>query len=244
MEPVGDSSRGDRCSPRRSSCAAGQRVEIDFDGAGLPLAREAVRPDLPICEARRYEPTADDRGPRRQRLLRHLELDRPDAAEVEGLLSARRRASPRSGCASTRSTSRWWRWTRPSTRCRRSATPALWAERTPAHFVFNVKAFGLMTQHAVAAKSLPEPIRDMLPEETAAKARVYARDLPRGRAERGVGHVRRRRCGRSPTPASSARSCSSSRTGSRPAARTSPTCASSPSARRRSPRSSSAAPAG
>ena len=35
-----------------------------------------------------------------------------------------------------------------------------------------------MTQHAVAVKSLPEPIRDMLPEETAAKARVYARDLP------------------------------------------------------------------
>jgi uncharacterized protein YecE (DUF72 family) len=54
----------------------------------------------------------------------------------------------------------------------------LWAERTPENFVFNVKAFGLMTQHAVAVKSLPEPIRNMLPEETAAKARVYARDLP------------------------------------------------------------------
>ena len=26
---------------------------------------------------------------------------------------------------------------------------ALWAERTPDHFVFNVKAFGLMTHHAV-----------------------------------------------------------------------------------------------
>jgi len=55
----------------------------------------------------------------------------------------------------------------------------LWAERTPAHFVFNVKAFGLMTQHAVNTKSLPEPIRDMLPAETASKARVYPRDLPR-----------------------------------------------------------------
>jgi uncharacterized protein YecE (DUF72 family) len=54
----------------------------------------------------------------------------------------------------------------------------LWAERTPENFVFNVKAFGLMTQHAVAVKSLPEPIRDMLSEETAAQARVYARDLP------------------------------------------------------------------
>jgi uncharacterized protein YecE (DUF72 family) len=54
----------------------------------------------------------------------------------------------------------------------------LWAERTPEHFVFNVKAFGLMTQHAVAVKSLPEPIREMLPEEVAAKSRVYSRDLP------------------------------------------------------------------
>jgi uncharacterized protein YecE (DUF72 family) len=53
----------------------------------------------------------------------------------------------------------------------------LWAERTPDHFVFNLKAFGLMTQHAVATKSLPEPIREMLPEEAASKNRVYARDL-------------------------------------------------------------------
>jgi uncharacterized protein YecE (DUF72 family) len=54
----------------------------------------------------------------------------------------------------------------------------LWAERTPDHFVFNVKAFGLMTQHAVAVKSLPEPIREMLPADAASKARIYARDLP------------------------------------------------------------------
>jgi uncharacterized protein YecE (DUF72 family) len=55
---------------------------------------------------------------------------------------------------------------------------ALWAQRTPDHFVFNVKAFGLMTHHAVATRSLPEAIRDMLPEEAASKARVYPRDLP------------------------------------------------------------------
>jgi uncharacterized protein YecE (DUF72 family) len=54
----------------------------------------------------------------------------------------------------------------------------LWAERTPDHFIFNVKAFGLMTHHAVATKSLPEPIRNMLPEPVAGKARVYPRDLP------------------------------------------------------------------
>ena len=54
----------------------------------------------------------------------------------------------------------------------------LWAERTPAGFVFNVKAYGLMTQHAVATKSLPQSIRALLPEDVASKARVYARDLP------------------------------------------------------------------
>ncbi len=58
----------------------------------------------------------------------------------------------------------------------RNAT--LWAQRTPDHFVFNVKAFGLMTHHAVATRSLPEPIREMLPEATKSKARVYPRDLP------------------------------------------------------------------
>jgi uncharacterized protein YecE (DUF72 family) len=54
----------------------------------------------------------------------------------------------------------------------------LWAERTPEGFMFNVKAFGLMTHHAVATKSLPQNVRALLPEETAEKPRVYARDLP------------------------------------------------------------------
>jgi len=53
----------------------------------------------------------------------------------------------------------------------------LWVERTPERFTFNVKAFGLMTQHAVAVRSLPEPIRAMLPAAAAEKARVYSRDL-------------------------------------------------------------------
>ena len=54
----------------------------------------------------------------------------------------------------------------------------LWVERTPERFMFNVKAFGLMTHHAVAVRSLPEPIRAMLPPEAAEKSRVYSRDLP------------------------------------------------------------------
>src|ERR1035437_1730984 len=37
----------------------------------------------------------------------------------------------------------------------------LWAERTPADFSFNVKAFGLMTGHEVDERCLPESIRDL-----------------------------------------------------------------------------------
>jgi uncharacterized protein YecE (DUF72 family) len=54
----------------------------------------------------------------------------------------------------------------------------LWIERTPAHFVFNVKAFGLLTQHPVPPRGLPAAIKEMLPEETREKSRLYPRDLP------------------------------------------------------------------
>jgi uncharacterized protein YecE (DUF72 family) len=54
----------------------------------------------------------------------------------------------------------------------------LWNERTPAHFVFNVKAFSLLTQHAAEVRSLPEPVRERLTEEAREKRRVYPRDLP------------------------------------------------------------------
>ena len=52
---------------------------------------------------------------------------------------------------------------------------ALWVERTPAHFTFNVKAFSLMTQHPAMVKSLPKDIRELAPES---KTRVYPKDLP------------------------------------------------------------------
>jgi uncharacterized protein YecE (DUF72 family) len=54
----------------------------------------------------------------------------------------------------------------------------LWVERTPSHFVFNVKAFGLLTQHPVSVRSLPPQIRDELPKEAREKERVYPKDLP------------------------------------------------------------------
>jgi len=50
---------------------------------------------------------------------------------------------------------------------------ALWAERTPAGFTFDVKAFSLLTQHPTPVAALPKALR---PEGS--KARVYVRDLP------------------------------------------------------------------
>ncbi|MGA2412629.1 MAG: DUF72 domain-containing protein [Candidatus Binataceae bacterium] len=38
----------------------------------------------------------------------------------------------------------------------------LWAERTPPGFIFNIKAFGLLTGHAVATARLPKVIKEML----------------------------------------------------------------------------------
>jgi uncharacterized protein YecE (DUF72 family) len=55
---------------------------------------------------------------------------------------------------------------------------ALWIERTPAHFVFNVKAFGLLTQHPVRLQALPETVRERLSKSAFEKSRLYPKDLP------------------------------------------------------------------
>jgi uncharacterized protein YecE (DUF72 family) len=54
-----------------------------------------------------------------------------------------------------------------------------WVERTPAAFVFDVKAFALMTGHPAETKRLPADIRALLSREMANKTRVYPKDLPR-----------------------------------------------------------------
>ena len=54
----------------------------------------------------------------------------------------------------------------------------LWAERTPDDFVFDVKAFALMTGHPSETSRLPRVLREALPKELRDKARVYAKDLP------------------------------------------------------------------
>jgi uncharacterized protein YecE (DUF72 family) len=51
----------------------------------------------------------------------------------------------------------------------------LWAERTPPHFVFNVKAFRLFTGHPAQPSALPADVRPEAKKET---ARLYYQDLP------------------------------------------------------------------
>jgi uncharacterized protein YecE (DUF72 family) len=55
---------------------------------------------------------------------------------------------------------------------------ALWNERTPDRFVFNFKAFGLMTGHAVAPRALPASVRERLSKDVLEKKRIYPRQLP------------------------------------------------------------------
>jgi uncharacterized protein YecE (DUF72 family) len=55
---------------------------------------------------------------------------------------------------------------------------ALWTERTPAHFVFNIKAHALMTGQPTETGRLPKALRDALPRAARDKRRIYARDLP------------------------------------------------------------------
>src|SRR5664280_762116 len=53
-----------------------------------------------------------------------------------------------------------------------------WVARTPPDFVFDVKAYALMTGQPTEPKRLPKDVRNALPVELAAKPRLYGRDLP------------------------------------------------------------------
>jgi uncharacterized protein YecE (DUF72 family) len=55
---------------------------------------------------------------------------------------------------------------------------ALWAERTPKDFTFNIKAYSLLTEHPTKVESLYKEIRDELPDELAKKRNVYREKLP------------------------------------------------------------------
>src|SRR5580700_4441150 len=54
-------------------------------------------------------------------------------------------------------------------------TARSWAERTPAGFTFNVKAFSLFTQHPTPVKALPADLREAAGK--AGKDRVYLKDV-------------------------------------------------------------------
>jgi uncharacterized protein YecE (DUF72 family) len=58
------------------------------------------------------------------------------------------------------------------------AIARLWAERTPAHFSFHVKAHALMTGQPTEVSRLPEAFVAALPAAVAEKSKVYAKDLP------------------------------------------------------------------
>jgi uncharacterized protein YecE (DUF72 family) len=53
----------------------------------------------------------------------------------------------------------------------------LWVERTPPDFVFNVKAFSLLTGHPTRRKALPEDLLDEVAPEHRDKQRFYASHL-------------------------------------------------------------------
>jgi uncharacterized protein YecE (DUF72 family) len=58
-------------------------------------------------------------------------------------------------------------------------TSGLWVERTPPEFIFDVKAFRLLTQHPTPPSALWKDFREELPAELAEKRNIYMRDLPR-----------------------------------------------------------------
>lgn len=51
----------------------------------------------------------------------------------------------------------------------------LWIERTPKDFVFNIKAFSVMTRHPTSVRGLPKDARVLLPED--APQRLYPKDI-------------------------------------------------------------------
>ena len=53
-----------------------------------------------------------------------------------------------------------------------------WVERTPKHFVFDIKAHALMTGQPTEVARLPKAIREQLPAELKEKKRIYRKDLP------------------------------------------------------------------
>ena len=54
----------------------------------------------------------------------------------------------------------------------------LWLERTPKEFVFNIKAYSLLTNHPTKVDSLYKDVKEALPSELEGKRNVYRDKLP------------------------------------------------------------------
>ncbi|HEY3073381.1 MAG TPA: DUF72 domain-containing protein [Candidatus Limnocylindrales bacterium] len=57
-------------------------------------------------------------------------------------------------------------------------TSALWVDRTPPDFTFDIKAHALMTGQPTETKRLPKGLREELPDDLRSKPRVYGKQLP------------------------------------------------------------------
>jgi uncharacterized protein YecE (DUF72 family) len=55
---------------------------------------------------------------------------------------------------------------------------ALWIDRTPKDFTFNIKAYSLLTNHPTKVDSLYKDVRETLPDELLEKKNVYRENLP------------------------------------------------------------------
>jgi len=53
-----------------------------------------------------------------------------------------------------------------------------WVERTPEGFVFNIKAYALLTHHPADVERMPRDLKEQLPAEERERGRIYLRSLP------------------------------------------------------------------
>src|SRR5665647_2400300 len=65
----------------------------------------------------------------------------------------------------------------------------LWAARTPEGFVFNVKAYALLTGHPARVERLPAWLREALPAVALAKKNAYRNDVGEDAVEKPVSYT-------------------------------------------------------
>jgi len=65
-------------------------------------------------------------------------------------------------------------------------TAGYWVERTPAGFIFDIKAFALFTFHPTPPAALPKDLRALLPAELLEKERLYFDQVPQDIAQESL----------------------------------------------------------